>query len=140
MEKFKAHDIADNLASADPHAQAESSEKWITISPTKRGRPFPPFKTKPSHSGIRSNEPQSFLTTSLPPTPAALGAKDKGKSVLVNVAHKQSTTLPAEGADQAGPCSPTLGSFLKTAAPCSGTFYGDFSFSPSACSWDLSCS
>ena len=58
VEKFEAHGIADHPPSDDPLAHDESSDKWIRISPKKRGRSFTPsLGKKPSHTGIRISEP-----------------------------------------------------------------------------------
>jgi len=107
--------------SSDPISKAESLEKWIRISPKKRGISFSPsLKKNPTHAGIRITKPQSFPappSTTLPLKSVTPGVKDKGKSILINVAHKQTGAHDGFGTDLAGPCSPTLGSPLRTAAP-----------------------
>jgi len=121
VEKFEAHGLSDTPSSADPPSQAESSEKWIRISPKKRGRSFPSSAQKNSSPlGIRLAEPR--IVSASPPAPAAPkladpGMKDKGKAILL----PESLLQPAASQDglpaPVGPCSPKSGPILKSIAP-----------------------
>ena len=118
VEKFEAHGIADIPPSVDPHVQAESSEKWIRISPKKRGRPFTPsLGKKPSQTGIRITEPQAVPGTVIPPPSPTLGSKDKGKSIVDPVVPTLTPTLSAEKVAQNGPSSSLPDSSLHSAGP-----------------------
>ena len=118
VEKFEAHGLADPPNSAEPNFQAESSERWIRISPKKRGRSFhPSLEKKPTHSGIRIQEPLDVPAPPPNPSPAVLGSKDKGKAILSEAPSKQTSSLHSGGATQPGPCPPPLDPGLTTAAP-----------------------
>lgn len=104
VEKFQAH----NLSGATfPHASSsggapEAKEKWIRVSPKKRGRPSstPPNPRVP-FGGIRISEPQASPPPSLDNN-ASPSAKDKGKVVLVEeentLANPILEGIPLEGA------------------------------------------
>jgi len=116
IEKFQAHGLSDIPSSSDPQPPAESSEKWIRISPKKRGRSFPPSAGKKPPSGIHISEP--VLS---PPAPAnPLPSKgtspvlnDKGKSVWVDENFKHSASPPGVEPSLVPQCPPVVAPTLR---------------------------
>ena len=119
VEKFQAHGLSDIPSSSNSQPPADSSEKWIRISPKKRGRSFPPSAGKKPPSGTHISEPVNSPTAPanpLPPKETSPALNDKGKAVLVDENCKHSVTLPGFGPSLVPPCSPVVAPTFRPTA------------------------
>ena len=123
VEKFQAHGISDLPSSSTIPPPADSSEKWIRISPKKRGRSFPPsFGKKPS-SGIHIAEPvdsQAVPANSKPTKETSPALNDKGKAVLTDLDCKHPASLSGCDPSLVAPYSPIVAPTVRPTATALG--------------------
>lgn len=86
VEKFQAHNLSGHRPAheASSSAAPDTKEKWIHVSPKKRGRSTAtPPSARPKPGGIRFSEPIPTRMSSPPTDPNPPSSQNKGKAILV---------------------------------------------------------